>query len=220
VANHYATLGLERGATAREVVHAYRRLARLHHPDAGGDATRFLELQAAYDVLGDPAQRTRYDAARVQREPRLASPPVPPPRPQPQPASRVHRYGTARQTSLPLPSSTACGVAVTLALGTFVLPVAAAAKVFRAQGSITLLLAGLVAALVCGKAARSVAAGEAERARRHRQLWSYKLVMPESAAVEHVARCAQMATLARHCAGFGLAGAVAVICALGALAAS
>jgi hypothetical protein len=49
----YRTLGLARGATREEVKRAYRRLAKIHHPDAAGEAAlpRFLAIQAAYDQL-------------------------------------------------------------------------------------------------------------------------------------------------------------------------
>lgn len=61
----YETLGVPRGASAKEIRAAYRRLARKHHPDvnpndAGAEA-RFKEVQAAYDVLGDEETRKRYD---------------------------------------------------------------------------------------------------------------------------------------------------------------
>src|SRR5207253_5410724 len=129
-----------RGATRREVVQAYRPLARRHHPDAGGNPARFLEVQAAYDVLGDPQARARYDL-------QFAPPPAPPPPPRPASATRVHRYATAAPPGLPTPSSGALEIAVSLGLATFVLPSAAAAVVFGAHGSVLMLLLGLAAAL-------------------------------------------------------------------------
>jgi hypothetical protein len=69
VANHYAALGLWADASQDEVKATYRRLVSLHHPDAGGQPARFLEIQSAYDVLGDAAARRRYDAALKPREP-------------------------------------------------------------------------------------------------------------------------------------------------------
>jgi molecular chaperone DnaJ len=64
----YATLGLSPNATAGDVKKAYRKLARLHHPDTNpGDAgaeRRFKEIGEAYAVLSDPEQRQQYDAIR------------------------------------------------------------------------------------------------------------------------------------------------------------
>ncbi len=53
----YRTLGLSRGATLDEVKRAYRRLVKANHPDAAGPAalTRFLAIQAAYEVLAGPS---------------------------------------------------------------------------------------------------------------------------------------------------------------------
>jgi DnaJ-like protein len=49
----YGVLGLPRGASLDDVKRAYRRLAKEHHPDSGGERTlkRFLEIQAAYEQL-------------------------------------------------------------------------------------------------------------------------------------------------------------------------
>lgn len=48
-----ALLGVDERATADEVRRAYRRLARITHPDAGGDAAEFHRLQQAVAVLLD-----------------------------------------------------------------------------------------------------------------------------------------------------------------------
>jgi len=52
----YRTLGLKRGATLDEVKRAYRRLAKINHPDAAGESAlpRFLAIQAAYEQLAGP----------------------------------------------------------------------------------------------------------------------------------------------------------------------
>ena len=60
----YKVLGVEPSATAAEIKAAYRALVKRHHPDAGGDAERILALNAAWEVLGDRQQRSRFDGAR------------------------------------------------------------------------------------------------------------------------------------------------------------
>ncbi|MEO6875700.1 MAG: J domain-containing protein [Opitutaceae bacterium] len=63
--DYYATLGVARTASPDEIKQAFRKLARIHHPDvaknkAAGDA-KFKEINEAYEVLGDPEKRKRYD---------------------------------------------------------------------------------------------------------------------------------------------------------------
>src|SRR5437899_6677007 len=63
--DYYSTLGVAKTATEKEIKQAYRKLARKHHPDVNpGDKsaeTRFKEINEAYEVLGDPAKRAKYD---------------------------------------------------------------------------------------------------------------------------------------------------------------
>jgi len=63
--DYYATLGVPKTATAKEIKQAFRKLARKHHPDVNpGDKaaeSRFKELNEAYEVLGDAAKRKKYD---------------------------------------------------------------------------------------------------------------------------------------------------------------
>ena len=67
--DYYATLGVQKEASAKDVTKAYRKLARKLHPDANpGDDTaesRFKEVSAAYDVLGDEDRRAEYDQVRT-----------------------------------------------------------------------------------------------------------------------------------------------------------
>ena len=61
---YYEVLGVSQGATADEVHAAYRRAIALVHPDRAGEAGSALAvlINAAHDVLSDPARRAAYDA--------------------------------------------------------------------------------------------------------------------------------------------------------------
>ena len=63
--DYYATLGVTKASTEKEIKQAFRKLARKHHPDVNpGDKQaelRFKEINEAYEVLGDPAKRKKYD---------------------------------------------------------------------------------------------------------------------------------------------------------------
>src|SRR5438876_2959641 len=63
--DYYSSLGVAKTATDKEIKQAYRKLARKHHPDVNpGDKaaeTRSKEINEAYEVLGDPAKRKKYD---------------------------------------------------------------------------------------------------------------------------------------------------------------
>ena len=65
--DYYKTLGVPRTATADEVKKAFRKLARTHHPDAGGDEAKFKELNEAYEAscTTSTAQRTSTRSPRV-----------------------------------------------------------------------------------------------------------------------------------------------------------
>lgn len=65
VANHYEILGLKHDATTDEVKRAYRRLAMEHHPDKGGTAFKFSEINDAYAVLSDAVKRAEYDMLKA-----------------------------------------------------------------------------------------------------------------------------------------------------------
>jgi molecular chaperone DnaJ len=60
--NYYLILGVGSNATPREIKAAFRQRAKELHPDRSGMGSGpFLEVQEAYGVLGDMAQRRRYD---------------------------------------------------------------------------------------------------------------------------------------------------------------
>ncbi|QCX26354.1 molecular chaperone DnaJ [Nocardioides jishulii] len=64
----YAVLGVSKSADAAEIKKAYRQLARENHPDSNpGDeakAEKFKAVAEAYDVIGDPEKRKKYDEMR------------------------------------------------------------------------------------------------------------------------------------------------------------
>lgn len=65
--DHYAALGLASSATLADIKKAHRTQASVYHPDknaAASAADRFRAVQAAYEVLADPARREAYDDNR------------------------------------------------------------------------------------------------------------------------------------------------------------
>lgn len=104
---HYQVLGLARTATEREVKIAYRKAARIAHPDRGGDPALFRRITEAYEVLSDAQRRKSYDQSYGARghSPRSSS--APPGRPSPgygapDPRS-AHRGGSAGFTTRRMP---------------------------------------------------------------------------------------------------------------------
>ena len=70
--NYYEILGVDRNATQGEIRAMYRKLAKIYHADANSSdpalakwsQDRMAELNEAYEVLGDPVRRKRYDEGR------------------------------------------------------------------------------------------------------------------------------------------------------------
>jgi DnaJ-class molecular chaperone len=63
--DYYATLGVPKTASEKEVKQAFRKLARKYHPDVNPSdksaEARFKEINEAYEVIGDPEKRKKYD---------------------------------------------------------------------------------------------------------------------------------------------------------------
>ena len=63
--DYYATLGVPKTASTKEVKQAFRKMARKYHPDVNpGDKSaesKFKEINEAYEVVGDPEKRKKYD---------------------------------------------------------------------------------------------------------------------------------------------------------------
>jgi curved DNA-binding protein len=63
--DYYEILGVPRTASDAEIKKAFRKLARQYHPDVAKDKKKaedkFKEINEAYEVLGDPANRKKYD---------------------------------------------------------------------------------------------------------------------------------------------------------------
>ena len=68
----YEVLGVSKGANEADVKSAYRRLAKKLHPDANKHdpkaASRFAELNAAYEIVGDGDKRKAFDRGEIDAE--------------------------------------------------------------------------------------------------------------------------------------------------------
>lgn len=58
--DYFNILGVGQSASDDEIKRAYRGLAMKHHPDRGGDQTKFQEIQEAYAVLSDPQKKAEW----------------------------------------------------------------------------------------------------------------------------------------------------------------
>ncbi|MDD2677852.1 MAG: molecular chaperone DnaJ [Candidatus Paceibacterota bacterium] len=59
--DYYEILGISKDASSEEIKKAFYKLAHKYHPDKGGDAEKFKEINEAYQVLSNPQKRAQYD---------------------------------------------------------------------------------------------------------------------------------------------------------------
>ena len=114
---YYARLGIDPAASPADVAAAYRRQARVLHPDvpATGNADAFVAVKQAYDVIGNIGRRADYDrlarrATEDTAEPRVGLPRRRPPFP-------VPRALNLRSTNIP--DAVWVGLVAVLLLGIF-----------------------------------------------------------------------------------------------------
>ncbi len=119
----YVELGIPRNASRPAVDEAYRRQAKVLHPDRNPDPTaeaRFKRLTAAYEVLRDPVTRQAYDEFRFRVDAGLlyAEPPDPA-RPEPREAPTATYPPPARKHRRPMPDGLRKGIGYVLIVAGF-----------------------------------------------------------------------------------------------------
>jgi DnaJ-class molecular chaperone len=74
----YQELGVPRGAGADDIRKAFRKLAKQHHPDTNPDnktsEERFKRVTAAFDILGDPEKKKKFDKGEIDADGRETHP--------------------------------------------------------------------------------------------------------------------------------------------------
>lgn len=93
--NHYETLHLTANASQAEIKQAYRRLVKLFHPDSQSETANYeqiIQINAAYEVLGDAQSRQSYDR-QISDRPQVKSN-----RRQQRAADAQKKYHTSRRT--------------------------------------------------------------------------------------------------------------------------
>src|SRR5437763_3450504 len=68
----YEVLGMSKGASPEDIKKAYRKLAKRLHPDSNKKdpkaATKFSELNGAYEIVGDEDKRKAFDRGKIDAE--------------------------------------------------------------------------------------------------------------------------------------------------------
>jgi len=77
--DYYSILGAAKTASQDEIEQLYKRLAKRHHPDRGGDAEEMKAINEAYRVLGNAASRRAYDSRSQRSDASLSAVTVGPP---------------------------------------------------------------------------------------------------------------------------------------------
>src|ERR1700760_2341491 len=95
--DYYKVLNVPREASSEDIKKAFRKLARQYHPDVAKDKKageiKFKEINEAYEVLGDPANRKKYD----ELGPNWNAPGGPPPGPGGYPPQGAYEGGAEQE---------------------------------------------------------------------------------------------------------------------------
>jgi len=91
-ASPYEVLGVTASASQDELRKAYRRLLRETHPDTGGDANRFRQLQEAWELIGTEDARASFDRIHVTVDGGSSWAPRPAPRKDTRPRARAYGH--------------------------------------------------------------------------------------------------------------------------------
>jgi hypothetical protein len=94
-ASPYEVLGVDASASQAELKRAYRKQLRATHPDAGGTAAKFHAVQVAWERVGTPESRARYDRGHTSAQAAQAN--EPPPSAWATPTRRAPRQDTRPQ---------------------------------------------------------------------------------------------------------------------------
>jgi curved DNA-binding protein CbpA len=71
--DYYRVLQVDPAASPLVIQAAYRVLAQIFHPDVSGDDAEMKRINAAWEILGDPARRRQYDIELAGRHPGQAT---------------------------------------------------------------------------------------------------------------------------------------------------